>query len=157
MKPKHPTRPLNLTLGRLNSTAFITNKITTSPPVVDLGDGYKRRPANSGYTLMETLIALSIMLLILVPLLSRMLTVRQMHHANDSLTAACILEQESVLVRLSSQAYQPVKKRTVMKSEWTITMESNGAPLIHYRLQAAKAGQSRGRVEFYRFSAPREQ
>jgi hypothetical protein len=58
------------------------------------------------------------------------------------------------LVQLSDRACQPIKKRSVMGSEWTVTMESGGAPLIHYRLQAARAGRSRGRVEFYCFQPP---
>jgi prepilin-type N-terminal cleavage/methylation domain-containing protein len=109
------------------------------------------RRTQRGYTLLETLVAMSILLIVLVPLMSRMVTARNMRFAADTVTAACLLRQEAEQIRFAPQSYQPVKKRTIEGVTWTITTEASGAPLVCYQLRATNGTYSKGALTLYHY------
>jgi prepilin-type N-terminal cleavage/methylation domain-containing protein len=109
------------------------------------------RRTQRGYTLLETLVAMSILLIVLVPLMSRMVTARNMRNAADTLTATCLLKQEAERIRFAPQSYQPVIKRTIEGVTWTITTEASGAPLVCYQLRAANGSYKKGALTLYHY------
>lgn len=106
-------------------------------------------PAIQGYTLIETLIAFVILMVILVPCIGYLYRLSGGHDAEKKITAICILEQEAAIVRTFPDKKLPVKRRMVNNSEWLITTEVTGSGLLRYRMAVSDGKRDLGEVVFY--------
>jgi len=89
-----------------------------------------------GYSLLETLIAVSILLIIAGPILSGIYRNNHAIDAEHIITAIGLLEQEACRLSLSADAFSPVKKRMVNGREWTVNCSRKGAQILQYHLEA---------------------
>lgn len=103
----------------------------------------------NGYTLLETLIALSILLVVAVPLVTFLFRISGAHDTEKALTGMCILEQEAAMVRIFPKGAVPVKRRVVDGKEWIITTEVTGSDLPLYRMSVKDSKKVRGELVFY--------
>lgn len=102
----------------------------------------------TGFTLLETLISLSILLAFVIPLTT---FIYKNHSATDSekaLTGICLLEQESALIKAFPDQAIPVKRRTINGKEWIIKTETAGTGLIQYRMAASDGIKTRANLVF---------
>jgi prepilin-type N-terminal cleavage/methylation domain-containing protein len=103
----------------------------------------------SGYTLLETLIALSVLLVIAVPLVTFLFRISGADDSEKALTGMCILEQEATVVRVFPKRTVPVKRRVIDGKEWIITTEVTGSDLPLYRMSVKDEKKVRGELVFY--------
>jgi Tfp pilus assembly protein PilV len=106
------------------------------------------RQAN-GYTLMETLIAFSVLMVGVVPLLQASFTAKQNISAQYKITASCLCEQEAAQVKSFPQQAVPIKRRKVAGKEWLIKTDVSGAVLKSYNISAELNGRTWGSLFFY--------
>ncbi len=102
-----------------------------------------------GYTLLETLIALSILLVVAVPLISFLFRLTGAHDSGKALTGMCILEQEATLVRTFPKKAVPAKRRVVDGKEWIIKTEISGSEILLYRMTVNDGKKDMGELVFY--------
>lgn len=108
----------------------------------------KNHKNNNGYTLIETLVALSMLLIIAAPILSG---IYKNNHAIDSeriITSIGILEQETRKINANPMDYLPQKKRNVNGKEWVITIEKTGSGVVQYHIVAKLNNKKEGEVYF---------
>jgi len=103
-----------------------------------------------GYTLLESLIAISIFLILMVPLTARLHEADKTARVRHKTTAMCILEQEAALIRHGESPF-PVKKRTVAGREWVVETSAEGNPLRTYRMHAFLDGREISEVVFHNY------
>jgi hypothetical protein len=103
----------------------------------------------NGYTLFETLIALSILIVVAVPLVTFLFKISGANDSEKTLTGMCILEQEATMVRIFPKSAVPVKRRIVDGKEWIITTEVIGLALPLYRMSVKDDKKVRGELVFY--------
>lgn len=103
----------------------------------------------NGYTLLETLIALSILLVVAVPMVTFLFRISGAHDSEKALTGMCILEQEATIVRIFPKRAVPVKRRVVDGKEWIVTTEVTGSDLPLYRMSVKDDKKVRGELVFY--------
>jgi type II secretory pathway pseudopilin PulG len=103
----------------------------------------------SGYTLLEALIGLSIVVVVIVPLLSRLSGHVQLNHGEKLVTAACILEQESEIAICNPKEILPVKRRVINKKEWTIKTEKEGNGLVIFKMKISDKEKEISNMIFY--------
>lgn len=103
----------------------------------------------SGYTLLETLIAFCILLVVAVPLITFLFRLTGAHDSEKALTGMCLLEQEAAIVRTFPQRVVPVKRRVVDGKEWIIKTEVSGSELLLYRMNVNDGKKNRGELVFY--------
>lgn len=108
----------------------------------------KNHKNNDGYTLVETLVALSMLFIIAAPILSGIF---KNNHAIDSeriITSIGILEQEARKLKANPMDYLPQKKRNVNGREWIITTEKTGSSVVQYHIVAQLNNKKEGEVYF---------
>ncbi len=103
----------------------------------------------NGYTLLETLIALAILISIIVPLTAILHKNSSALHARDTLTAQCLLEQEAVLAVAFPEDVIPVKRRMADSLEWIVKTEVTGKDPLIYSMTASRGDKEAGKVVFY--------
>lgn len=103
----------------------------------------QRPTANSqqAYTLLESLIALSIFMVVVVPLLARMTMGAGMSRAQDSVVASGLIEQTAVSIELYPDEVKPVENRRVGTREYEIRTLVSGSALRKYRIQVSRKGK----------------
>lgn len=110
-----------------------------------------RKPRNNpnGYTLLEVLIAMSLFLMVIVPMMGYMSASAKVNKGRDTMIASCILEQEAAQISLFPTEIFSTKRRTVNGREWVIQASFEGNELIKCTLSAAKHGKTVDKVIFY--------
>jgi prepilin-type N-terminal cleavage/methylation domain-containing protein len=106
------------------------------------------KSSNSGYTLLETLVALSMLLIIAAPMLSG---VFRNNHAIESeriIIGISLLEQEARRITADPDEMLPIKKRNINGREWVITGAKTGAGVIQYHLEVALDNKKYGEIYF---------
>jgi len=91
---------------------------------------------NKAYTLIETIIALSILAIIGVPVLSMVYRNNLAINAEQSVVAIGLLEQEACRIKVDPDECLPLKKRIVNNREWSIRATKEGVDVISYHLYA---------------------
>lgn len=104
---------------------------------------------NSGYTLLEAVIGLLIVVVIIVPLISRLSEHHQLSHGEKLITAAGILEQESEIAICNPGEVLPVKRRVINGREWIINTEKEGSGLIKYKMRISDKEKEITSMVFY--------
>lgn len=102
-----------------------------------------------GYTLLETLIALAILLSIIVPLTAVAYKNSGALRARSALTAQCLLEQEAALATAFPEDVVPVKRRMIDDAEWVVKTEITGKDPLVYAMTALWGTRAEGKVVFY--------
>ncbi len=102
----------------------------------------------SGFTLLEVLISLSILLIAIIPLSLIAYKNTDSTDAEKEIIANCLIEQESALVRAYPDQILPVKRRTVLGTEWLIQTEYTGTDLVQYKMRV-KDHKLRSEFTFY--------
>ncbi|MBD3390626.1 MAG: prepilin-type N-terminal cleavage/methylation domain-containing protein [Chitinivibrionales bacterium] len=105
----------------------------------------------AGYTLLEVLVALTVFLLVLTPLLTRLVITGSSSRAADRITAACLLEQESALASHSPDAVLPHETRNLYGRLWTVKTATTGGELKEYQMKAYKGERLAGSVRWYQY------
>lgn len=99
------------------------NSVFIKPRYLNL----KETSDNKGYSLLEVLISMVILLLVVVPLTSMIGSSADMNKGERILIASSILAQEAETLRLFPKEYSPVSKRKVKGEEWKIVKEVRGS------------------------------
>lgn len=109
--------------------------------------------SNSGYTLIEALIAITVFVGIVVPLMVHVFNSKGQARSQDLLLAQCLLEQEIGKARIMPDNPSPEITRAVFNSQWTIRFEVNGDPgkLQVVRATAFKNSKLVSEAEFYKY------
>ena len=90
----------------------------------------KRKPIDqSGFTLLETVVALGIFLAVVVPLMHHMTSATRMNKGKQKMVAACILEQEAAILRMYPDEMFTSKQRHVKGVTWTVKASIQGDKL----------------------------
>ena len=104
--------------------------------------------SNSGYTLIETLIALSMLLIIAAPVLSGIFRNNLTIDSERMITGIGILEQEARRISANPQEMLPVKKKIINGKEWTIFAERSGTIIVQYHLFVSHNNKRYGEIYF---------
>lgn len=105
-----------------------------------------------GYTLLEVLVAMSLFLCVLVPLAQRFAVAIKTTKSMDTLTASCLIEQESAAV-MQSDSYHPVTRhKTIQGHEWTIKSAISGNKLRDCSMVVYKNKKMVETVHFHFYS-----
>lgn len=103
----------------------------------------------NGYTLLETVVALTILVGVVVPLFSHMYRGLFCADLQRELTGAWMLEQEALLNELHPEKIAPVKRITLNECEWRINCEKTTALPAEYLLSAETGGKTYATVRYY--------
>jgi prepilin-type N-terminal cleavage/methylation domain-containing protein len=106
-------------------------------------------PKRDGYTLLESLIALAILLSIIVPLLTFFYKYASDSTAQKSFTAICLLEQEAAMTVSFPEDVVPVKRKMIAGREWSVRTDVSGKDPIVYRMTALLNNRGIDSVVFY--------
>jgi prepilin-type N-terminal cleavage/methylation domain-containing protein len=107
---------------------------------------------NKAYTLIETIIALSILAIIGVPVLSMVYRNNLAVKAEQSIVAIGLLEQEACRIMVDPDECLPLKKRTVNNREWSIWATKEGTDVISYHLYAELDTKVRAELCFLNYA-----
>lgn len=106
---------------------------------------------NKAYTLIETIIALSILAIIGTPVLSLVYRNNLAVKAEQSIVAIGLLEQEACRIKVDPDECLSVKKRTVNNREWSIRASKEGTDIICYHLYAELDQKVRAKLCFLNY------
>jgi len=109
------------------------------------------RNNNSGYTLLESMVALVLFLMVVVPLIARMSNGVSLNRGEDIIIAASLLEQESMRLKTFPDDQFLTKTRIVNNQEWKIKAVVTGSALKTITLTAFKRNKEIETIRFYRF------
>jgi type II secretory pathway pseudopilin PulG len=104
---------------------------------------------SQGYTLIESLVALGILIAVIVPLSAFFYKQNRTIQAQQSLTALCLLEQEAALAVSFPEDVVSAKRRFLDGKEWTIRTEASGMDPIVYKMVASVYGRTVDSVVCY--------
>jgi competence protein ComGF len=107
--------------------------------------------SNNGYTLIEVLISLFLLMAVAVPAISAFFLNSSSIRSQKDLTAVWLLEQEAENLRIVPGDAVSIKRRKVGDVEWVIQIEATGSPLIRYHLTALIKGKRAGELYSYSF------
>lgn len=102
-----------------------------------------------GFTLLETVLALSIFIAIVVPLMQQMTSAGRMNKGNQKMVAACIIEQEAEILRLYPDQIFTSKKREVKGVTWTVKASIQGEKLKECQLEVFRGRKKIDKAKFY--------
>lgn len=102
-----------------------------------------------GYTLLEALIALSLLLFLIVPLIGRMLDSIKINKGTNAVIASCLLEQEAAVIRSFPQEAVSTKRRQINGREWEIRAKLTGEIYTECTLEAFNGKTKIEKVIFY--------
>lgn len=103
---------------------------------------------NRGYTLIETLVALSMLFIIATPILSVIFRNNHAIEAERVITGIGILEQEARRISADPQAMVHEKKITINGREWIITTEKTGSGIVLYHMVVSLEKKRAGEICF---------
>jgi len=109
----------------------------------------KKNNHSRGYTLLETLIALAILMSVIVPLTTMLHKNSGAIHTRNALIAQCLLEQEAALAMAFPEDVLPVKRRMIDSLEWIVKTEVTGKDPLVYAMTALRGTREEGKVIFY--------
>jgi prepilin-type N-terminal cleavage/methylation domain-containing protein len=104
-----------------------------------------------GYTLIEVILAMFLFSAIAIPMLCAVISNSDAMRSQESLTAAYLLEQEAMRVRLFPEDAAPIVHRTLDGKAWTVEIKADGTPLVKYELMAIKKNRNCGRAIVYAY------
>ena len=107
------------------------------------------KPAAKGYTLLETVVSLGILMAVVVPLVTMFYQSTIPADAARELEGTWLIEQEATLVGTFPRKSLPIKRRYIDGREWTITTDITTGPVCRYRLSAVLAGREKALAVFY--------
>jgi hypothetical protein len=96
----------------------------------------KHLKSNTGYTLIEALISITVFVGIVVPLMAHVYNSKGQARSNDLVVAESVLEQEIAKAQILSDNPSPEITRTIINAEWMVKFEVNGES---GKLQVCKA------------------
>jgi len=102
----------------------------------------------AGYTLIETIIALSMLMIIAVPVLAGIYRNKHVIDAERIITGIGILEQEACRLAVAPDEFSPVKRRMINGREWTVTTSKQGSPVVLYHCVALFDNKKAGEIYF---------
>jgi prepilin-type N-terminal cleavage/methylation domain-containing protein len=105
--------------------------------------------APTGFTLLETLVALAVFTMVVVPLMTGVSLHNQTRATRESIVATCLLQQEEQRIRAFPQYIDPVRYRVVGSKTWVVHAETAGSRLVWCTLSVEKDGHQCGKVGFY--------
>ena len=138
-----PPNYFSLPLCSLRSLCFKNFSFPFSPPLRSLPS------EENGYTLVETIISLAILLLILVPLVSMVYKNNSVSETQKKITAICILEQEAAIIKTIPSDMIPVKRRVIKGNEWVIRTEKEQKGVVKYQMTVSDKDKEYGKIIFY--------
>jgi hypothetical protein len=92
----------------------------------------------NGYTLLETLIALSILLAVIVPFTSYLFKDLFFAKYQDKVTALCLIDQEIRTAQIFPKGISMIKRRSIAGKDWEIHSEISGTKLLKCKFTAKK-------------------
>lgn len=101
-----------------------------------------------GYSLLETLIAISILLIVAAPFLSGLFGNNSAVRSANIITAIGLLEQEARRVSGNADEMVPVRNRNLNGRQWVIKTDKSGSGLIQYYMTAELEGRLIGDIYF---------
>lgn len=104
---------------------------------------------NDGYTLLETVIAVAILMAVVIPMLSWFYRGSTLHDAQMELTGIWLIEQEAAVATAFPQSVLPQKRRSIASEEWVLQTTVAGKQLPCYTITAVFRGVKRATVTFY--------
>jgi hypothetical protein len=104
---------------------------------------------DTGYTLIETVISLVLLIAIAVPLITRFYYGNTLHESRAELTGIWLIEQEAALIRAFPSKILPVKRRYCDMDEWTLRTTVIEKKPVHYRITAELRGKVHAQSTFY--------
>jgi len=102
-----------------------------------------------GFTLLETLVALSLLMVVVVPLLGYLAGISRITRARDMVTAICILEQEQLQAQHFPDDMRFKKRKNIANDRWQIEMKSTGDHLKKISMSVEKNNSFVSQVVFY--------
>ncbi len=102
-----------------------------------------------GYTVIEALIALSIFVAVVVPLMQRMYISAKINRGKDKMVASCIIEQETALLYTFPDRIFTSKSRTINRKKWTVKAYIKGDKLKKVELKVYKKKKFVEKAKFY--------
>ena len=103
----------------------------------------------SGYTLLETVIALALLMMIVVPFLGRLYRNFMLTGIERELTGIWLCEQEAGVITAFPDDAVPVRRRYVNGEEWVIRTEKKGGDVITYTMTAQVQNRQYAVTVFY--------
>jgi hypothetical protein len=103
----------------------------------------------AGYTLIEVLIALAILMSVLIPLSGAFYRNTSAMKSMQTMTAMCIVEQEQKLASVFPEDVIPLKRRNIDSKEWIVRTETSGKDPVVYRMSVSSLGVDSVTVIFY--------
>jgi prepilin-type N-terminal cleavage/methylation domain-containing protein len=99
-----------------------------------------------GYTLLETMIALTIFAAIVLPLTSYLYRDLIFARYQDKVTAQCLLDQEVRRAQVFPNQISPIKRRRAGNQDWEIRNQTTGDKLMKCTFTALKNNRIVGEV-----------
>jgi hypothetical protein len=103
---------------------------------------------HQGYTLLEAMIGLTLLLTVLIPLMVKMHDINRLNRGNNAITASCLLEQEAALIQGFPDECLSSKRRVVLGKKWEIKATFTGNGLVQCLLTASLGKKEIERVVF---------
>jgi Tfp pilus assembly protein PilV len=107
--------------------------------------------SESGYTLVEVLVAFFIFLGVAVPMIVGIFSNTASVRSQEMLTASWLLEQEAMQVRFFPDSLETTVDRKADGKAWQVKIAQSGGPLVQYHLTAVKNGRNAGELFFYAY------
>ncbi|MBN1575036.1 MAG: hypothetical protein JW913_00685 [Chitinispirillaceae bacterium] len=102
-----------------------------------------------GYTIIETVISLIVLLSIVVPLLTHFYRVNTLAGMRREFVGIWLIEREAAVLRTFPRESLPVKRHILKNEEWTIRTEVSETEPLCYLLTAELRGAMQAKAVFY--------
>jgi len=102
-----------------------------------------------GYTLLETLVAMALFIIVIVPLMEYISVSNKINRGEEKIIASCILEQEAAALKMFPDEILVTKFRKVKGEKWLIKTSLKGEKLKMCRIGAYKKDKKIGEVFLY--------
>ncbi len=106
-----------------------------------------------GFTLLETVVSLSIFLAVVVPLMQHMTSAGRMNKGKQKMIAACIIEQEAATLRSYPDQMFTTKQRKVKGITWTVKASIQGDKLKKCHLEVYRRKKRIDKAIFYIYNS----
>lgn len=115
--------------------------------------GYRNRinENQDGFTILETMIALAIFLVCVVPLTTGLIRVGKVRRSMDMVTASCLLQQQYAIIQSSPRLLLPRSEKIIDENKWVIETSSEGGELKKYTVTVLRGNKeiTTGRMYVY--------
>lgn len=103
----------------------------------------------NGYTLLEAMISLIILLVFSLALFERFRNDNTLSNCRREYVAMRLIEREATLIRAFPHEMMPVRRHTINDNEWTLRTYKTDAGVICYTITAEVSGIVAARAMFY--------